>query len=574
MVWSYRLTGWLDWGCKMNKIEIKHNSRRLIGVVNAAGLISLILILAFGLTGGRVIAAPLAVATAPVLGAAESFAVLAASTVTNTGNSILYGDLGLSPGTAVTGFPPGVVTPPGTTHITDAVAAQAQIDATAAYNNLAGQACDFGPFGPTDLAGQTLVPGVYCYSSSVENTGTLTLDGLPTDVWVFRIGSTLTNGPGSSVVGTGSKCNIFWQVGSSATLDTTTTFKGTIIADQSISMNDSVTLDGRALALNGAVTLINDTIDATGCNVGVSKDFSPTTIQEGGSSTLTITFTNSNSTDATLTAAFTDNFPAGMEVAAIPNVATTCSGSGAPTANPGDSSVTLPTGRIIPGGTSAVPGSCTLTVDVTVLNDGSYTNTIPVGALQTTGGYNSSASTPETLTVLPPPSTLPATGFSPGVRTILSNPRAGNIYLDLGDLWLEIPRLEVQMPIVGIPQTTDGWDVTWLSDQAGWLQGTAFPTWAGNSVLTGHVYDANGSIGPFGHLNWLWYGDQIIVHAWGQQYIYEVRSMSKVSPNSVSSVIKHEVLPWLTLITCNGYDEMTRSYQYRIIVNAVQVEIE
>lgn len=142
------------------------------------------------------------------------------------------------------------------------------------------------------------------------------------------------------------------------------------------------------------------------------------------------------------------------------------------------------------------------------------------------------------------------------------------------DLWLEIPRLDVQMPIVGVPLTEDGWDVTWLSDQAGWLQGTAFPTWAGNSVLTGHVYDANGNIGPFGHLNWLWYGDQIIIHAWGQQYIYEVRSLSKVSPNSVSSVIKHEDLPWLTLITCNGYDETSQSYKFRILVSAVQVEIK
>jgi len=170
----------------------------------------------------------LAVATAPPLGTTQSFGVLGGSTVTNTGNSIIRGDLGLSPGTSVTGFPPGIVVPPGTTHVTDAVALGAQNDAATAYNNLASQACDFGPFGPTDLAGQTLVPGVYCYSSSVQNTGVLTLNGGPTDVWVFRIGSTLTTGPGSSVVGTGSECNIFWQVGSSATFDTTTTFEGTL----------------------------------------------------------------------------------------------------------------------------------------------------------------------------------------------------------------------------------------------------------------------------------------------------------------------------------------------------------
>src|SRR5512141_2384175 len=107
----------------------------------------------------------LAAATAPPLGTAQSFGVLAGSAVSNTGNTIIRGDLGLSPGTAVTGFPPGIVVPPGATHVTDAVALGAQNDATTAYNNLAGQPCDFGPFGPTDLAGQTLVPGVYCFSS-------------------------------------------------------------------------------------------------------------------------------------------------------------------------------------------------------------------------------------------------------------------------------------------------------------------------------------------------------------------------------------------------------------------------
>jgi hypothetical protein len=341
----------------------------------------------------------LAVATAPPLGTTQSFGVLAGSTVTNTGNSTIKGDLGLSPGTAITGFPPGIVVPPGTIHATDAVALGAENDATIAYNNLAGQACDFGPFGPTDLAGQTLVPGVYCYSSSVQNSGVLTLNGLPTDVWVFRIGSTLTTGPGSSVVGTGSKCNIFWQVGSSVTLDTTTTFEGTVIALQSISMNNGVTLNGRALARNAAVTLINDTINPTGCagvppsgGVGVFKVFSPSPIAAGGVSTLAVTFTNANVAAATLTAPFTDNLPAGLVIAGTPNVATTCGGAGLPTAVPGGSAVSLPTGRTIPGGSVAVPGSCTLTVSVTATIAGSYLNTVPVGALQTSGGSSTASS--------------------------------------------------------------------------------------------------------------------------------------------------------------------------------------
>jgi len=335
----------------------------------------------------------LAVATAPSLGTAESFAVLGGSAVTNTGNSIIRGDLGLSPGTSVTGFPPGIVVPPATTHVADAVALGAQNDATTAYNNLAGQACDFGPFGPTDLTTLSpLVPGVYCFSSTAGLTGTLTLNGNATDVWVFKIGSAITTSPNSSVAFTGGglSCNVFWQVTSSATLDTNTTFQGTILALQSITMNSAATLNGRALARNGAVTLINDTIDASVCagvpapgGVGLFKVFRPSVIVVGGVSTLTITLTNTNAVDATLNAPFTDTLPAGLVIAGTPNVATTC-GVGVPTAIPGGSTVTLPTGSTIPGGSVAIPGFCTLTVNVTAPIAGSYLNTVPVGALQVT----------------------------------------------------------------------------------------------------------------------------------------------------------------------------------------------
>ena len=181
---------------------------------------------------------------------------------------------------------------------------------------------------------------------------------------------------------------------------------------------------------------------------------------------------------------------------------------------------------------------------------------------------------PPTPTNTPVSEVLPATGFAPGIKTNLAKQPADKAYANLEDLWLEIPRLAAQLSIVGVPQSADGWDVTWLSDQAGWLQGTAFPTWAGNSVLTGHVYDVNGNVGPFGNLNSLVYGDRIIVHAWGQQYVYEVRSMSTISPNSVASVIRHEELPWLSLLTCKGYNETTNSYKYRILVKAVQVEVK
>jgi LPXTG-site transpeptidase (sortase) family protein len=179
-----------------------------------------------------------------------------------------------------------------------------------------------------------------------------------------------------------------------------------------------------------------------------------------------------------------------------------------------------------------------------------------------------------TLAPTPTPAALPDSGFAPRHGTVLLAQPAEKAYSDLGDLWLEIPRLGVQMPIVGVPQTDGEWDVSWLGDQAGWLNGTAFPTWAGNSVLTGHVYDAYGKPGPFVHLNGLWWGDKVVVHAWGAQYVYEVRQVMQVAPGATSSVIKHEELPWVTLITCRGYDEASNSYKYRVVVRAVLVEVK
>ena len=167
---------------------------------------------------------------------------------------------------------------------------------------------------------------------------------------------------------------------------------------------------------------------------------------------------------------------------------------------------------------------------------------------------------------------LPGTGFAPNRLTQLT--QHTTTYADLGDLWLEIPRLGVQMPIVGVPQSENGsWDVSWLGNDAGWLNGSAYPTWKGNSVLTGHVYDADGQPGPFVYLNKLWWGDQVIVHAGGAEYIYEVRSVEQVAQNDVDEMMQHEDQPWVTLVTCRGFDEASNSYLYRVLVRAVLVEV-
>ncbi len=201
--------------------------------------------------------------SAPTLGTAESFAVLGGSTVTNTGPTIINGNLGVSPGLAVTGFPPGLVLPPGAIHAGDAVAQQAQNDVTITYNVLAGRPCNADLTG-LDLGGLTLTPGVYCFDTSAQLTGKLTLDveGDANAVFIFQIGSTLTTAPGATVVfvNGGPSCNVFWQVGSSATLDTATAFAGNIVALASITLVTGASVSGRVLARNGAVTMDSNNI--------------------------------------------------------------------------------------------------------------------------------------------------------------------------------------------------------------------------------------------------------------------------------------------------------------------------
>lgn len=208
-------------------------------------------------------------ATAVNLGTAAGFAVLGGSTITNTGSTVVNGDLGLSPGTSVTGFPPGTIN--GAQHITDAAAAQAQVDLITAYNATAAQTGAVAVSG--DLGGLTLTPGVYNSASSLGLTGTLTLDGLgnPNAVFIFQIGSSLTTASVSRIelVNGAQACNVFWQVTSSATLGTNSNFVGSIFALTSITATTGATINGRVLARNGAVTLDIDSVTKPTCTVAV-----------------------------------------------------------------------------------------------------------------------------------------------------------------------------------------------------------------------------------------------------------------------------------------------------------------
>ena len=205
---------------------------------------------------------PIQTRPSPLLGSAATFAVLGSQTVTNTGPTVVSGDLGLSPGTAVTGFPPGVVN--GNTHAGDAVAAQAKLDLTTAYNDAAGRTT--APITVAgNLGGQTLPPGLYKSTSSLEvSSGDLTLDaqGDGNAVWIFQIASTLTTTDHRQVILSGGALarNIYWQVGTSATLGTHSVFEGNILADQSITLTTGATLSGRALTRIAAVTLDSNTV--------------------------------------------------------------------------------------------------------------------------------------------------------------------------------------------------------------------------------------------------------------------------------------------------------------------------
>jgi len=156
----------------------------------------------------------------------------------------------------------------------------------------------------------------------------------------------------------------------------------------------------------------------------------------------------------------------------------------------------------------------------------------------------------------------PDTGFAPNSATALPAQPVDKAYQQMGALTLDVPSLGIMMPIVGVPITENGWDVTWLGNSVGYLEGTAFPTWKGNTVLTAHVWDANNLPGAFVGLRDLRYGDTVNIHAWGMVYTYEVRSNYRVWSDN-SYVLRHAEYDWVTLLTCESYNEVSGTYRYR-----------
>jgi type VI secretion system secreted protein VgrG len=224
------------------------------------------------------------------LGTAATYSVVAGTTVTNTGPSVLGQGVALNPGPSVVGFPPGTVL--GTTEVANGVSLQAQSDLTTAYLDAAGRGVEFTQTNP-DLVGQTLIPGVYAASAKapLSLSGQLVLDGQgnANAVFIFQTDSSLITGPGSTIelINGASECNIFWQVGSSATLATGSVFVGNILALTSISVQTGVVVHGRALARNGAVTLDNDIFTAPSCVPSTATEAPTTTVAGAAAATTT-----------------------------------------------------------------------------------------------------------------------------------------------------------------------------------------------------------------------------------------------------------------------------------------------
>ena len=183
--------------------------------------------------------------------------------------------------------------------------------------------------------------------------------------------------------------------------------------------------------------------------------------------------------------------------------------------------------------------------------------------------YGLGAASTVTVTAPPPAASLPDTGFAPGIRTAL--PPQDLNYAPTG-LELEIPSLGVSVSIVGVPLTAAEWDLTRLWNQAGYLEGTAFPTWSGNTALTAHSYLPNGMPGPFVDILNLRWGQTLVLKAYGLEYVYQVREVLQVSPTDLS-VLGHRELDWLTLITCSSYDAELEEYRGRAAVQAVLIDV-
>jgi len=341
-----------------------------------------------------------------------------------------------------------------------------------------------------------------------------------------------------------------------------------------------------------AVTTLNgasnpDPAEASLTNLpgaSVSKSFSPNPIVAGSYSLLTITIQNTGNVALSgmgLKDTLPGTLPTGLVIANPPAPAPSNHCGGDLSALAGTQIIELTNGSL------AASSACSIVVSVTSSQPGSYQNTIPEGTLNSGQGATNHAPATDTLVVIagsvgggghnPKPAAsaphtflIPLTGFAPSMVTNLD--ASHRLAYEETELILEIPVIKVKTPIVGVAFKDGNWDVSWLQDQTGWLNGTAYPTWKGNSVLTGHVVNADGKPGAFSKLKALGVGEYIFVINSGYRYTYEVVSNIYVSPND-ATVMQHEDKSFLTLITCDTYDEKTGIYLRRVVVRAALIDV-
>jgi LPXTG-site transpeptidase (sortase) family protein len=425
-------------------------------------------------------------------------------------------------------------------------------------------------------------------SIELINTGSLTLSGIaftdnmpngmilatPPNFNVGTCGGTLQGSPGDSSF-TYSGGNLPPSGRCILTLNATLTVNGNLT---------NVIPSGAVTTTNGVINA--DPAEATLTNlpgVSISKFFVSNPIRVNSSSALTITVQNTGNI-ALSGLGFSDSLPSGITIAggSAPAPVNNCGGT--LIAASGTQLIQLTDGML--DGNS----SCTIVVYITARVAGNYQNTIPPGDLTNDQDVTNTVPGTDTLVVRDNPEEddddddrgqnpprgnagnflIPVTGFAPGRVTRLSDSLRPNY--EETSLMIEIPILRVKSPIVGVESKQRRWDVAWLQDQVGWLQGTAYPTWDGNSVLTGHAVNADGKPGVFSRLKALGIGEYIFLYSSGYRYTYEVITNASVVPTDIS-VMKHEEKSVLTLITCDEYDEKTGINLRRVAVRAVLVDV-
>ncbi|WP_414637432.1 ice-binding family protein [Amycolatopsis sp.] len=409
------------------RVNSKSGSRRalwcaVVGLVSVTSILVLV---------GALPTPQASAAEAPVgLGTAGSYSVLGGQAVTNTGPSTLAGDLGVSPGTAITGFPPGITA--GATHAADAPAAQAQSDLVIAYNDAAGRAPTASVAG--DLVGQTLTGGVYHSTGPLALSGTLTLDGRgdPGTVWIFQVASTLITASASHVnlINGAQACHVYWQVGSSATLGTTSNFVGTIMALTSITVATGTVVDGRALARNGQVSLDDNVFTTPGCDTTPTTTTTPPTTTDTTSSTAPTDSTTETTTTTGETTTTTGETTS--------TTGETTSTTGETTSTTGETTSTTGETTSTTGETTSTTGETTSTTGETTSTTGETTTT--TGPTTTTGETTSTGHTTTTRSSTTPSSNSSATttpGATTGTNSSASSVETTTSVAGLGATWTD-----------------------------------------------------------------------------------------------------------------------------------------